>query len=309
MAVLGWRRVVDGTGFSGKVGEPLRYDESWVIRVDSPLTSKQTITKAVPVGWYSPHWENAACKAMEFKLAPKNQDGMLWRLDVAFYPPPPRQKLDEAGKPADFWERAGGTSTVPAFEDAYGESICNAAGDPIEGLEREREEKTWTLTKYYDDDSWIEDADLYAGAINSDAWAGGDPFTWKCYFKGAKLREIQNVSRDKEASSDGEGDPVAGGTDENLKVVETVWEFRYEPGEWKLKPWDCGFMELVSGERKTIVGGDGKPVKQPVALNSDGTKKDAGEKPDVINGGDGADIYPVVTFEAKFGEPFIIPEV
>jgi len=32
MAVLGWRRVVDGTGFSGKVGEPLRYDEAWLIR-------------------------------------------------------------------------------------------------------------------------------------------------------------------------------------------------------------------------------------------------------------------------------------
>ena len=37
--------------------------------------------------------------------------------------------------------------------------------------------------------------------------------------------------------------------------------------------------ELVSGERQAIVGSDGKAVKQPVALNEDGTARDAGEPP------------------------------
>lgn len=307
MAVIGWRRVVDGTGFSGKVGEPLRYDEAWLIRVDSPLTPKQTIVKAVPCGWYSAHWENADCKAMEFKLAPRNQDGMLWRLDVAFYPPPPREKLKSDGIPEDFWERQGGVATVPVFRDRDGDMIVNAAGDPLEGLQKEREEKTWTLTKFYTDDSWIADVDLYAGSVNSDTWDGGDPGTWKCYFKSAKRREIENVARGKTASDAGEGTPVSGGTDEVLKLVETVWEFRYEPDTWKAMPWDVGFHELVSGERKAIVGSDGKSVKQPVALSSNGTKKADGEAPDVIRDGDGAELYPTTTFAAKFGTPFIVP--
>lgn len=307
MAVIGWRRVVDGTGFSGKVGEPLRYDEAWLIRVDSPMTPKQTIVKAVPCGWYSSHWENANCRAMEFKLAPRNQDGMLWRLDVAFYPPPPKETLKTNGVPEDFWERQGGVSTVPVFRDKDGVMITNAAGDPIEGLEREREDATWVLTKFYQNDDWRDDVVEYAGTVNSDAWAGGSAHTWKCYFKSAKLREIENVSRNKTASSAGEGEPASGGTDEVLKLVETAWEFRYDPGTWKAMPWDCGFHELVGGQRKAIVGSDGKAVKQPVALNSNGTKKADGEAPSVIRGGSGAKIYTEKAFAGKFGSPFIIP--
>jgi len=308
MAVIGWRRVVDGTGFSGKVGEPLRYDEAWLIRVDSPLTSKQTIVKAVPCGWYSAHWENADCKAMEFKLAPRNQDGMLWRLDVSFYPPPPREKLNGDGIPEDFWERQGGASTVPVFRDRDGGMIVNAAGDPIEGLEKEREETTWILTKFYQDDSWRDDVVEYAGSVNSETWAGGPALTWKCYFKSAKRREIENVARGKTADNGAEGEPVEGGEDEKLTIVETAWEFRYEPETWKVMPWDCGFHELVSGERKAIVGADGKAVKQPVALNSNGTKKADGAAPSVIRGGAGANVYPEKAFAGTFGEPFIVPE-
>jgi len=69
-----------------------------------------------------------------------------------------------------------------------------------------------------------------------------------------------------------------------------------------------GFHELVGGERKAIVGADGKAVKQPVALNANGTKKNDGEAPSVINDGDGVDLYDKTTFAVKFGEPFIIPD-
>jgi hypothetical protein len=308
MAVVGWRRVLDGTGMSGKVGEPLRFDEAWLIRVDSPLTPKQTVVKAVPCGWYSAHWENADCKAMEFKLSPRNADGMVWRLDVAFYPPPKESKLKSTGIPEDFWERAGGTSTVPVFRDRDGVMILNAAGDPLEGLQKEREEKSWTLTKFYTSDSWMGDVDLYAGATNSDTWDGGAPDTWKCSCRGAKRREIQNVSRGRAASNAMEGTgSESGGTDETLVFVETVWEFRYEPGTWKSMPWDVGFHELVGGQKKVILGDDQKPVKQPVALNANGTKKSPGAAPSVIRNGAGAPLYPVVTFSAKFGTPFIIP--
>lgn len=309
MAVVAWRRVNDGAGLSGKVGEPLRFDETWIIRVDSPLTSKKDILRAVPVGYYSAHWEDADCKAMEFKLSPRTSEGMLWQLSVSFYPPPKGRKLNEDnGRPEDFWERSGGSTTVPAFEDKDGQMIVNAAGDPLEGLSKEREEKTWTLTKYYDDDSWMTDVDTYAGSVNSDPWADGDAMTWKCYFKSAKRREIQNVARGKEADPGGEGEPVQGGEDETLVFVETVWEFRYEPDTWKLMPWDVGFHELVNGERKAIVGSDGKSVKQPVALTSSGTKKAAGEPPAVIRDGDGAEVYPSESFAGQFGQPFIVPE-
>jgi hypothetical protein len=309
MAILGWRRILEGTGFSGKVGEPLRYDEAWLIRNSSMLDSKQSIVKAVPCGWYAAHWENAACKAMEFKLSPVVKEGLCWRLDVAFYPPPPNRKIDAGtGKPVDFWERSGGTSNVPAFEDYFGQMIVNAAGDPLEGLQKEREEKGWTLTKYYTNEDWKTDADLYSGSVNSDTWGGGAAETWKCGLRSAKRREVQNVSRGRTASNATEGQGASsGGSDDNLIIVETVWEFRYEPGKWRCMPWDVGFHELVNSQRKAILGADGKPVKQPVALNANGTKKTDGQAPSVIKNGAGAELYPRTTFTAKFGQPFILP--
>lgn len=307
MAVVGWRRMLEGTELSGKVGESLRIVERWAVRTDSPMTSKLAILGAVPVGWYSSHWEFGDCKAMEFSLSPNGRDGMIWTLTATFYIPPKDKKLGANGRPADYWECSGGTSTVPAFKDAFGEIITNSAKDPLEGLEREREEESWTLVKYYDNDSWKADRDLYAGTVNSDAWAGGGAREWKCYFKGAKKVEFQDCDLGAAANGAAEGVGENPGDLQKRVFVETAWEFRKEPDTWRCKPWNVGFMELVSGGKKTILGADKKPVKQPVALNQDGTAKSPGDPPEIINGGDGVDLYDVTTFAIKFGEPYIIP--
>jgi hypothetical protein len=65
-------------------------------------------------------------------------------------------------------------------------------------------------------------------------------------------------------------------------------------------------MELVDGERKVITTSDGKAVKQPVALNANGTKKEDGEPPVVIKDGDGVDIYETADFSTTFGTPALI---
>lgn len=306
MAVIGWRRILDGNEVSGKVGESLRIVERWVLRSDSPLTSKLEFLGAAPVGWYSSHWEFPDCKAMEFSLSPNGRDGMLWTLSATFYVPPKNKKLTTEGRPEDYWECSGGTSTVPAFMTAQGNPITNSAGDPIEGLEREREELSWTLTKYYDNDNWKADRLTYAGSVNSDYWAGSPARTWKCYFKGAKKIETQDCDLNSNASGQSEGQSSGGGQLEKRTFVETAWEFRHEPETWRCMPWDVGFMEIFQQQKRAILGVDRKPVKQPVALNSNGTAKAAGDPPDVINNGDGVDLYPENEFAGKFGQPFII---
>jgi len=305
VAVQGWRRILDGSEVSGKVGESTQVTERWIIKVDDPLTNKLELIGAVPVGWGSAHWEFTNCKAQEFTLTPTDKTGILWILSAKFYVPPRDKKLDELGRIKDFWECNGGTTTVPLFRDVTGASIVNAAGDPLESLERERQEESWTLTKYYEDDTWMDDRAAFDGHINSESWAGGAAKTWKCYFKSARKKEVQDVDVNAIASSEPEGQPEGNGDLRDITYVETVWEFRKEPDTWKAKPWDVGFMELVGGKRKTILGDDGKPVKQPVGLNPNGTRQTPGSKPLVINNGQGVDIYPTADFQTQFGSPFI----
>lgn len=298
MAWVNYQRVVDGSSLSGKFGETATAVERWQIRVDSPATGKGEILGGVAttigVTWGTPHWELSALKAMEFDLQPEGRDGLRWMLTVRYYTPPAKKIPKENGIPEDAWERSGGTTTVPCYLDVNGETITNSAKDPLEGLEREREESSWTLTKHYEDDATLQaDVDGYAGKVNSSPWAGGLEQTWKCYFKSAKRVTVTKL--------DGTED---GGF---LHYIESHWEFRYDPLTWIFKPWDVGFMEIVSGERKAILGDDGKPVKQPVALNPDGTKKPAGTAPSVINDGDGVEVYDSAAFAAAFGDPQLMP--
>lgn len=297
MAWVNYQRIANGCSVSGKYGESLTVTERWQIRVDSPATSKMSILQGVSttsgVTWGSSHFEFPDLKALEFELSPEGADGMRWILTVKYAVPPPGRKITANGMPEDVWERSGGTTSVPAFTDSSGDTITNAAGDPLEGLEKEREETSWSLTKYYETDGELEsDVSAYAGRVNSSSWAGYGAKQWKCYFKGAKSQEISKLDGDDDAGT--------------LKFIESRWEFRLEVDDWKCKPWDVGFMELVGGQRKTITGSDGKPVKQPVALNSDGTKKSPGSPPDVINDGEGVDLYLTANWSSAFGTPTLV---
>jgi hypothetical protein len=242
--------------------------------------------------WGAPHWEFQALKAMEFDLQPEGE-GMVWWLTVQYYVPPVTKRVQPNGIPENVWERSGGATTVPAFTDVDGTAITNSAKDPIEGLEKEREESSWSLIKTYEAQADLEaDISAAAGAVNDAAWAGNDEKCWKCYFKGAQKRSISKFDGDED-----------GGL---LEYIESRWEFRLDPGTWKCMPWDVGFMELVSGQRKAILGSDGKPVKQPVGLNANGTKQSPGSAPNVINDGDGVDLYPTADFGEIFGDPELL---
>lgn len=296
MAVVNYQRILDGASVTGKFGESLTATERWQIRCDTPNTSRLEMLQTVATGgivWGAAHPDFSALKALEFDLSSEGRDGMRWLLTVKYYIPPATRKPQASGIPADVWEFTGGTVTVPAFVDTSGNTITNAAGDPLEGLERERHEYGWTLRKSYTTQALFEAAAAaYAGKVNSESWAGGAAKTWKCYLRGAKKVSVTKL--------DGANDGTS------LDYIESNWEFRYDPGTWKLMPWDVGFMELVSGSRKAIVGSDGKAVKQPVALNSNGTKKADGQKPSVINSGAGVDVYFTANFTTGFGSPVIL---
>lgn len=297
MAVVSYQQILDGANVNGKFGESLVATERWQIRTDSPNTTRLAILQALASGgivWGAAHPDFAALKALEFDLASEGREGMRWLMTVKYYIPPEGKKPPATGQiPADVWELSASTVTVPAFEDTSGVTLCNAAGDPLEGLEGERHEWGWTLRKSYTTQASFDSAmTTYAGALNSATWAGGAAKTWKCYFRGAKKVSITKL------------DGAADGATQDY--IEANWEFKYNAKTWKLMPWDVGFMELVSGSRKAILDSQGRPVKQPVALNTNGTKRSDGSKPLIANGGAGFDVYLTADFSTGFGSPTLL---
>jgi hypothetical protein len=270
-----------------------------------------TIRAAPGVAYMAEHPDDASCKALEFDVRPEGDSGLLYKMRVRYYAPPPDSESENnEGEPGQIegimkypvWGASSSVTSGPCFEhypnggdNATKETICNSAGDPLEGLEKEQAGARLTLTQYYANHAgWRGLQRDYTNAINSDQWNGDDAHTWKCQGCSARL-QTENV---------------AGTT---IVFWEVNWEFEYRAETWSCMPWDVGFAQLVDDEgepapygdkRAQIKGQDGKAVKQPVALQADGTAKDAGEKPDVINAGAGVRVYPELAFANVFGQLF-----
>jgi hypothetical protein len=297
MAVIGYRQIIDGDGVSGSYGESHVYKRAWMIQVDDPTTSRQLIAQAPGVGYGTAHPDQADCKAMSFDCSPADRSGLWWTLSVSYKRPDPAQTPDPAtGFPKPVWSASGSNSTHPAYKDKDGATICNSAGDPLEGLEKEENDYSITLTKSYADVSWWTDAQSKSNTVNSDTWGGSAARTWKCSFRGAQKKTLTFT---------------LSGTTANIDYWEVSWEFTYRADTWAIKPWDIGYQQLCTSDgtpsssgtlRRPVLGQDGKAVKQPVALAS-GVAKAAGQKPDVINSGAGAKIYSETAFTSYFGTP------
>lgn len=312
MAVMGWREIAKGSGCSGKYGESTTYTRTFLVRVDHPATSKVAIASAPGIVYGLPHPNQAACKAMEFDCQHADDVGLWWQLVVRYYIPPVEKKPKEDGTiPEDNWAASGGTSTGPAYEDIDGEKIVNSAGDPLEGIERENDDISWTLTRCYEDLAWSELRIDLSNTLNSTEWAGGDPGCWKCNFRGATKKKIIHTSTTGGGADqeDGTYSPAVPEEDE-IEYWEVNWEFRFRRETWDAKPWDVGFNQLCTSdgtpsssgtERRAILGKDGKAVKQPAALSA-GTAKTPGQPPDIANDGEGFKIYKRKSF-GIFGEP------
>lgn len=274
MAVVACLETARGTGVSGKFGESFTFTRKWIVRVDSPFTSRTLIARAPGVVFGAGHPDFASHRAMEFDCTEESGDGMMWSITVRYYiPPVENTPSSSTGLPTDNWSGSGSTITIPVFEDKDGLKIVNSAKDPLEGAERESSEVTLNLTKCYSDMAWSSVARSQTNTVNSSTWNGSPARTWKVAFKSASKKEATSSSADT-----------------TQPYWETTWEFAYRQETWDFKPWDVGFNQLVNSsgtptssgtQRAAILGADKKPVKAPVALAS-GVAKAAGSAPDAL---------------------------
>lgn len=310
MSIEWFQEIMEARGQRGKFQETYEYPRAFLIRTNDPFEPLPDITNAVGVNYLDPHPDDPSCVAMEFETKPVDKSGLLYRCDVKYYAPPADatpQAEEEEGEPGSIpglmkypiWSGGSSAKTVPALIDRFGDEITNSAGDPLEDLTVEITEPRLTLRQYYASHSTVLDLQrTYSDTVNNATWNGGAEKTWRCLGCSFQV-QTENV----------------GGV--SYVYWEVTWEFAYDRNNWNLKPWDLGFAERctsagvpsASGDkRKTIVGQDGKTVKQPVALAS-GVALPPGSPPQVINAGAGAEFYEPKDFSAVFGQVFTPPAI
>lgn len=303
---------------------------SFLVRVDDPGTSLQTILDepGVLVGDMHPNQLLLAVDTISVKAS--DDTGMLYTVTVSYKPKPAPEGSGsgEEEQPGGLdglvpvWGGSSGVSSQPVFKDASGTVMTNSAGDPLEGLEAEQATFHLTKTTYYTSHAggggWLAHARQFTNAVNSVAWNGGDEFTWKCQGCSAKLnidrqgnspRVYWEVTWDFAYRAetwlldvwdigfnelvDADGDPLEV---EGISAGrESPQAFVYEEGGGSggpAPPDPCG----EERGRRAIKGADGKPVRQPVALEN-GVAKPPCERPNNLY----FQVYDAQDFGPTFG--------
>ena len=308
MAVIATKYTPNKASGDGEFRQSHNLSETWLVRVDAPppTTSVAAILTAPGMAYGTAHPSFSSCKAMKWSYAAADGSGLLWSVTVQFIVP--IIDINPAnGLPADVWSGRGINVTVPFFKDKDGNYLTNSAGDPMEGMERELCFNGWTMTRSYTTLSAAVTAiKASVNRTNSDPWpfatiSGGPPVagalsgladTWKCSVTDIQKRVIVTQS---------------GATQTATRYWEVTYSFDYDENTWHCKPWDMGFNEkcdaagVPSGtgtKRRAILGVEGRPVKQPVALAS-GVALPPGTQPVALD----FDPYLKVAFFAAFGDP------
>lgn len=330
MAIIYSKRVPKAREASGTVEDGNKISEQFIVRTDSPTESLAAILSSTGLTYGALHADDAAVRADSYSIKAVDDSALLYSVTWDFARPKVPEPQEGSGSegedptPVDpgtlankrpFWGANSSTTTGPVFKDANGAIITNSAGDPLEDLSKEYSEHRLSLTQYYEThnlppanaadplmQSWSDAAKFYTNRTNAQVWNGGAVDTWKCQGCSAKLN-----------------------FDDNGNYWEVTWEFAYRADGWQLRVWDVGFHELVDeygdpvertddgsagsdndgpggpcpddARRRVILGQDGKPVRQPVALRN-GIAKEPCEAPDELL----FFVYERANFGRQFGE-------
>ena len=154
-----------------------------------------------------------------------------------------------------FGELRNSSGTI--FETYFpGTLIKNTAGvPPVEPPQRRAFNRIFTLTRYeanYDESN----SDNYLGRANATVFKGKPEYTVLC-----TLMDAENVY-------------VKSATGDRRELALVTYQFEYDPnGQWEDIP-NVSMVELVAGERKTILDSDGSPMSHAVFLDVDGAPID-----------------------------------
>jgi hypothetical protein len=295
--VLGVTETAASRSLSVKVGDQggFSWERSFAVRVDSPATPLITILSAPGVNLWAPHPEDMMSRAQSFSVKPRGDSSMTYDVTISYSAVDIKNEDRQEQKPGDppgttdlslpapVWSGGTALEEVPFDVDADGNMVANSAKVPFPESSSLSPRRSLTCTRSYKTYAdYNAAAKAFVGKINDGTWGGEAAETWLC----ASSRwswKAENV----------------GG--QALRYIEASFEFQFDPKKHRMMYLDIGYQKRgTDGKLEPILGKDGKPVKEPVALNGAGQPMDPppapGTPPKICNGGDGFKQYATTNF-------------
>ena len=266
MAVTGWNESVASRSVSIAAGEGFQYSRSFTVQVDDPKTKLIDILRAVPVALWDAHPENQYSKAQKFDAKPRGSSLMLYEVTVAYDKVAAKDEGRDGQKPGDppgtklptiVWSGGTRKESQPFKKDSRGRAVANSAGVPFPDAEMETFLPSLSCTIPFQNLGAARAAiESIVGKTNKLPWAGHGASEWLCTDGRWQWKQEDQ-----------------GGV--QFKYVEASLEFALKKPDWGMDLIDLGYQQLVDQDGKPdpagtklgpILGGDGKPVKEPVAL-------------------------------------------
>lgn len=271
--VVEWWELYRGRSRQAQVGNVPVYNRVFLVRVNKLNPNMVQVAAAPGIPWRAQYPDDPGALLSESATAVEDDSPFLYRLTYTYKYLDDTQVLPWC-RPEQY-SFSGTLASAPAFwyypnanDNTTRQVIVNTAGDPLSGLDRDEAEFAvtiqWNVRPNFD----YVLAQNYVGAINSDVWTGGAPFTWK----------VQSIQASRKFES------FPGQTETSPPVQYFYWEITavlaYKSTTWHLETWDVGFNEKIGTVRKKIMAGS-EPVSEPAAL-SNGLAKTPGQPPDLL---------------------------
>lgn len=203
----------------------------------------------------------ARCSSRRFEWYNGTENGV--QISLTYEGLSPYENADGGGSEqpreleSETWRRISISTSqvgVPAT-DKDGKGFCNAAGDPVDGLEEETAIAIMRYTNEFNPNPALHRIWYWLNKCNSGKFLGAEPYTLR----------VTGFSAD---------------FDDKAMLWNTSLEISYNPKTWAILYYNAGFNKLVpegfppTYTRKAILDINGNPVSQPVALNEFGTELD-----------------------------------
>jgi hypothetical protein len=286
VSVLAYRELV-GRTFSHRFGEPPSAERKFVLTLDNTAPTITEAANTVGIFHGAPHPEYPFMIMTDAQLTEGSPSPFHAEITYRYEVLNPDERDPNPLARPDVWSFSTGGAAVPAlfyWDGATQKPLVNSAFDYFEGLTTEEGECRATINANRASFP-LATAVAVTNTVNQGTYLGAPAHHWKCIgISGQQQTEVVN------------------GAEVNYWAITS--ELAYRQTGWNLQLPDVGYNFLDGSVKKRAYvidpdSGEKVAAVNPVALNSNGTLKSAGQLPDILD----RRVNREVDFSTYFGTP------